>query len=394
MALTAKEKIIKCKIQLQTEKPFWSRLMMDLNIKEDTEGILKTSKTMAVDARGNLIYDKDFVLSLKEDELKFVLSHEVSHCMLDHLTRINKRDMVGWNLATDLVVNTILKLNGFNPPKIGLIPDYNHSFKMGNHTITKIDEKTAEIIYDELPTKKNNKGGGGGKDEGFDQHIFEEGMSEREKTEIQEKWKDRIIQANVYAEQKGNKPLGLERYIKELLNPKINWKAILHKYVTNALNSGTTWARPNKRFIGKRVYLPTIKKESLNVIVHIDTSGSIGQEILTEFVSEIVGIAKSFNNIKMTLIECDCEINQVLSVENGNIPKILSMKIKGGGGTSHEPLWEYIEENNPECNILISLTDGYSDVKTENEPRYDVIWAVPKNGVDNMPFGKFIKIED
>jgi len=117
-----------------------------------------------------------------------------------------------------------------------------------------------------------------------------------------------------------------------------------------------------------------MKKEKIDVVVSIDVSGSISQKELTEFVTEIVGISKSFNNIKITCIICDCKIQDVLICDNGNIDTLLNMKIKGGGGTNHNPVYSYVQENIPTAKILVNFTDGYSVFPDSEEIK--TIWIL------------------
>ena len=113
----------------------------------------------------------------------------------------------------------------------------------------------------------------------------------------------------------------------------------------------------------------------------IDTSGSISDHELKEFLSEIVNIAKSFANVNMRVITCDCQIYDDYTIENGNIEKIMNIKIKGGGGTSHIPVFEYVSKNYPNARILICFTDGYTEVPEKNPLNNNtkILWVIPKN---------------
>ena len=125
-------------------------------------------------------------------------------------------------------------------------------------------------------------------------------------------------------------------------------------------------------------------------MVSVDTSGSISQEDLTDFMTEVVNIAKSFNNLKMTVMICDCEIKEVLEVRNGNIDALLNLKMRGGGGTSHIPIYDKIINEYPETKFLIAFTDGFTDFPETELIR--TIWVLPKDANKNIPFGEVIEI--
>ncbi|MHA1855006.1 MAG: VWA-like domain-containing protein, partial [Promethearchaeota archaeon] len=122
-------------------------------------------------------------------------------------------------------------------------------------------------------------------------------------------------------------------------------------------------------------------KENISVVIGIDTSGSIGQEELTEFLSEVVGIARTYNNIKMRLLTHDYEIQDDYEVRNGNIKKIMNLKIHGDGGTSHKCVYDYIKQKKIDCRVLVLFTDGYSDLE-EIKSDIKTIIVLCKNAKD------------
>ena len=401
--MIAKEKLIKSRIRLGYDKPFFAYLLLNLNFIENKE-----IKTMGVDARGNLYYNPEFVDSLSIEELHFVLCHEILHCCFEHLIRIKQRDAELWNICADLVINDLLLSNGFTPFKDGLMP-YNHSFTLQNIILNDLDKKMAETIYDglynklpkmsisELSALMDGKGNG----KRFDVHFISDGslenMSEKEKDELKklaDKWKEKLVKASTYAKQRGNLPCGMERIIGELLTEKINWKALLYRYITNELPCDYSYLRPSRRSQATGFYMPSIIKENIEIVVAIDTSGSINRNELTEFLTEIVGISKSVNNLKMTALICDAEIQDVLTIENGNINILLETKIKGGGGTSHLPVYDWIQENKPTTKLLINFTDGFTEFP--NNEITKTLWVICSGGCqnENIPFGEIVRLGD
>jgi len=391
--LTAIERISKCRIALMDSNPFWARLCLSMDIVED-KGELPECGGMGVDARGRLLFKEDFLENYNDGELQFILAHEVSHLMFHHLTRIGKRDHMKWNIVCDLAINTILSNNNFVKPSDGVFCNHNNEFEIGGIVIKDVDKKSAEQLYDEFPEiPEDMKRSGGGYKGQFDEHLFGK-MSEVEKKKIEENWNDQIIEAATIAKMRGNSPLGMERLIGSILNPKVNWKTLLYRYITNSLPFDFSFMRPSKKSISTGFYMPSVQKEVLEVVCAVDTSGSISQKELSEFLSEMVSISKSFGNVRMTILQCDAEIQDVMECTNGNISTILDMKAKGGGGTSHKPVFEWVGENKPNCKLLVCLTDGFSDQNSCDVPGYSVVWAVTKGGCLEFDFGQIVEMED
>ena len=397
--LSAKDKLIRARVHLQSENPFFSYLVMRLNIVGFNE-ILKDSQrndklTMAVDAKGNLYYSDDFVNSMTDKQIKGVLCHEVLHCAFEHMIRAKNRNHELWNIATDLVINDLLVTNNFDLPKEGLIPE-NHTFtKFVKNPIVDLDKKSAELVYEELFNQLPKQQQKALSSMGFDGHIYSDESTGKQAEEIQKsakEWRKALIEASTYAKIRGNLPVGIDRIVGELTQEKINWRDMLYRYITNEIPYDYSYSYPSKRSQSLGVYMPHIRKERIDVVVAIDTSGSIQQTELNEFLSEMVGIAKSFHNIKMTAIICDCKIYDVLVFENGSIAKILETKVKGGGGTSHKPVYDYIQENIPQTKILINFTDGHTDYPDEESTR--TIWAISTGGLESekIPFGVVVRL--
>jgi len=408
--MEAKDELIKARVVLQKENPFFSYLTMGLNLIEDKE-----IDTAGVDMRGNLYYNPKFIDKLNHQQVKTLLSHEVLHIALQHLVRVGERNKEGWNIATDLVINNTLTLNGFEFGSVldkGLVPK-NNNFSFGKNIVIKdIDKKIAEEIYNELKGKvikemerlgikgfdvhifiDDGKGTGEGKDkkEGKGRGIS---IGKEELEQIQKEWKNRLAEASAYAKLQGKIPAGMDRYIDALLNSKLNWRELLYKYITQEIPIDYTYNSPSKRSQAVGIYMPKVKKELVDITIAIDTSGSIGKGELTEFLSEIVGITKYFESLRLNVMFWDTEIKNHYVVSNGNIDDILNFKITGGGGTDFSSVYNYIRENVSNARLLIFFTDGYASFPKFEEIK--TIWALCKNSCDikEIPFGEVIKIGD
>jgi predicted metal-dependent peptidase len=408
MDFTPQQKMVKARINLLRKNPFFAHLSFYLRL-EETEDPAKTNGTCGVDFRGNLYFHPAYIAGCSDDDAMFLMAHEVGHLALQHLFRKGSREHIAWNIACDFAINGLLLQNGFN-------------LKEGSLVKSDFINLSAEQIYDKLPKEikkpnskikikifvKNNYDG-----EQTDKHIFGEpndkftsdkksdkqdngsgsiqkAITDKELKDISDTWKKRIVEASIIAKQRGDISSGMERLIDNILETKHNWKHILYKYITKEIPYDYTWSYPSKRSVSLGIYLPSILKENIDLIVSVDTSGSITKEEITEFITEINEIMKRFTSIKITLLICDCKILDVIKMDKNF--DLSSIKIKGYGGTNHRPVYEWIKENMPNSKLLINFTDGFT-VFPESET-IKTIWVITKNGtIKDIPFGEVIKCE-
>ncbi len=404
MVLTTREKISRACIQIQKKNNFFAYLSLYLKFREVKKGEMMMD-TMAVDKEGNCYYVKEFIDGLKDKELQSGIIHEILHIALFHLLRCGSRNHIAWNLATDLCVNSILKNNNFLLSKDWLIPDYDDKFDFGFKKIKDCSKKVAEQIYDELPKIKmkgiiyvlgegKNKGKELGK--AFDVHIEGKGkdgkeLTSKEKRELEKKWMERVSQAITISKMKGDIPAGMERLVENLHKERINWKALLNRFIVNSIPYNYTWQRYSKKSIATGIYMPNILKEQIDICICCDVSGSIGNTELQDFLSEVIGMARAYQErIKMRILTHEVKINDDYEISNGNIEKIKELKIHGGGGTSHKQPFNFIRENIRDCKAVVFLTDGYSDLNSINFEEYpfEKIFVISKQGDDSQLKGK------
>jgi len=412
--LTISELISRAKIQIQNKNSFWAYLALYLKFQEIEKGKMRND-TMGVDPDGNIHYVKEFIESLTKNDdtqlLEGLIIHELNHLVFLTEMRRENRDLDGWNIASDIAINTLLRNNGFKLPEGGAWANSNDEFvdKQGKVLVKDVSKKTAEEIYDKLPTVKMKQnvyviasGSGKGNELGkaFDNHLKGKGekkggLSQKEKEELRKKWEEKIQEAIIVSKLKGDILRGLERLWEKLQESKIDWRTLLNRYITNQLPYNFSYHRPHKKSVSCGVYLPTVLKEKVDVVIGIDVSGSIGQEELSEFLSEIISIAKAYQDrISMKLITHETSVNDIFDIENGSIDKIKALKLHGGGGTSHKDIFKYIGENVRDCKCCIFLTDGYSDIDSIKfeEYSFDKLFVISTGGYDEQLKGKNCKI--
>ena len=388
------DKLRRARVQMMKRFPFFGYLSMYLQFVETDEVEVNGKKkklfdTMAVDNHGHMYYNPEFIKKLSEQELIGVLAHEIMHVANGHHERLKNRDRNVWNVATDVIINRLLKLNGMQLPKGALTKESINKYVKIDKPEEIPSEELYQKLYDKIPKEYV----------GFDYHIYGNGKgNDKKETTAQKKyrknqWKNRICEAVQRAKQKGNVPAGMKRYIDELLEPKIHWKTLLMKYITKEIPFDYGWNRPSKKSISAGVYLPSIIKESMQLIVSIDTSGSMGKKDLAEAFGEIIGIIRAYPFVKMTAIVCDAEIHRVYELTNTNADEVKKLALEGGGGTSHIPVYNWIKDNKPMARLLINLTDGYTTFPND-DLGINSLWVITSNGCDekNIPFGRVIKI--
>ena len=409
--LSTEDRLSKAKIKLNKSFPFFAYVVEHLRFKE-TDKV----PTMGVDIKGNCYYNKAFVDKLPEPQLMGVLCHEVQHPALRHFQRQGHRNILVngqslWNVAIDIADNYLLIQNGLELPPEGIIPSGN-SVQVFNVTVDNLDIKSAEEIYEELlaglekngakKVKGKDKGGKGqgqpgqgggepgdeyesdGKAGSFDQHIMdgvdgeEEGKGTGKGGDKEGKeasgaggeeegmpkvdWDKVVAEAFNHAKMIGKSPAGFDRYFEELHAPKVNWRTLLRKTIASYLPYDYTYRRPNKKYACHDLYMPSIYGESVRVICSIDTSGSISQQDLEAYISEMIGISKSFSNVEFRVLTHDTEVHDDIPIYNGHVNKIKQLKIHGGGGTDSRPVYEHIKKNRyaRETKLLICFTDGFT----------------------------------
>jgi predicted metal-dependent peptidase len=423
--MKASDKIIKSKITLSHPErgvPFWAIILNKTKIKEDNN-----IPTMCVNHKGEIYYNTKFIEELTQDEVTGLLIHELGHKIFHHTARLmTKENAALGNISCDLVVNDMLKYNGFTLPKGGLIPNNNHEFEIetpaGSIWVKNINKKSAEDVYRELKKyfpEKPQQGGGQGQGRGdgpsrpltdqeikdvmkklrearIDKHDFPQTSKEAEEAEEEAgKFTEELIRTCQSCKLAGTMPLGLSRLIDTIIKPKIKWPNLIKNWASQNLISDYTYMRPNRSFHATQVYMPTVKKENLNIIFAADMSGSIGEDDIKEFKGAGIDIAKSFSNVSVRFITFDTEVHDDYIVKNGNIQKIKDLEFHGGGGTEHQCVLDYIEQNKLKPKGIIWLTDGYFFSEFEKQ-KFDNVFVLTTDGTEAMikdGASKIIKIK-
>jgi predicted metal-dependent peptidase len=165
-----------------------------------------------------------------------------------------------------------------------------------------------------------------------------------------------INQAAESARKAGKLPGSLESILDEIKEPKVCWKQVLARFLRSNNTDDFSWQKPNRRFIGQGLYLPSMYNPSVDEIAVIsDTSGSRTDEELNQDLAEISSIILDTNPTKVHFVEVDTEVQNYTEYTRESLP--LKTTMVGRGGTCFSPGIEYINENYPNVSALIYLTD-------------------------------------
>ena len=379
MAISAADKMIRARANLIMLHPFFGTLALRLKVVPE-KGI-KGARTDGTTLR----YDPEYVEGLTTEQCVGLVAGTVMHPAMLHHTRRNGRDLDKWNKACDLAIADIL-----TSAKLTMPEDMQSGGQYAG--------MSAEHIYQLLPDQPKDQGqnngaaslcgNGGSNNGGVDDSP--NGKSPGETQEEEHEWKQALAQAAHIAKQQGNLPGGIERLIDELLEPSVDWKQKLMRFMNEKAPDDFSWQRPNRRHIAEGLYLPSMLQTTTGeVVVVVDTSGSVGPKELAEFGGEIQAILTDLKPRKVHVIYCDAAINKV--VEFGPHDQVV-LEAVGGGGTSFKPPFKYVEEHNINPRCLVYLTDGYGDFPDEDKVNFPTLWAINNNDVI-PPFGEHVVIQ-
>jgi predicted metal-dependent peptidase len=160
-------------------------------------------------------------------------------------------------------------------------------------------------------------------------------------------------------------PAGLVRVLERLLEPQVDWTGKLERFVEPICAGEYSFRRPRKSSWSLGVIMPGPDGAGIHLIAHVDTSGSMQKEELEQILGELYGILDAYPHVAITLLHSDArepQVTHLREVDKDALKDIV--KLKGGGGTSHKPVVDWVLENNEDdLKALICFTDGHSDIQ-------------------------------
>jgi predicted metal-dependent peptidase len=377
----------KAKINLMSrpDSAFFTTLCFSLRHVWD-----ETLPTAATDGTKILINPK-FFMDLSAEERVFLLLHESMHVAYLHMLRLGTRDHAKWNAAADYVINLQLVDRGFAMPKDGLL-DRQYA-GMGTEEVYDAlpQMQASQVPMLDLRSPPNDESGNVTTSPGKDSN----GMTQAEvEAKLSEQVQDILVRAAIQSKQSGDKagtiPGDIQIFLDGLLNPKLPWNQILRKFVRQLSKDDYSYRRPNRRFFPD-YYLPSLYSQTLmDIVVAVDTSGSVSDAEFHRFVSEVASIFRMMKPKQITLLQFDTEIKSVEKIRS--IPDLMRCRFSGRGGTQIDPAMQWIKSNKPQLALVFS--DGYfrfgSDYADISTP---LVWLIHAQDKFEAPIGKVIHYE-
>ena len=409
-------KIQSARLRLLLDQPFWGVIALRLKMMENNEA---WNKTMATDGK-NMYFNRKFVEALTDENIQFVICHEILHCAFEHFLRVTSRNKKYWNMATDYAINWILKRDGIG--KVPLLPAQEGHPTLKPGTPCQPDEEggillnekykdmNAERIYDillESKAKQKNS---------LDSHIYIDelkqgngsgdgdtveipSLSPEEASEIRDSMRGALIDAvqnSANSRHAGSIPSEIARMVKEFLEPKINWRDLISSTIQSQVKSDMSFVRPSRKSTDEFILPGRIPEDTIKVACAVDVSGSIGEEQIRDFLSEIKGMMSQYAAFEIHLWSFDTKCNAYATFNQDNQDEIDEWEPLGGGGTCIAENWNFMKENEIQADSLIVFTDLECGSLNTIDPDFiDTIWIIENtyNRDIKPPFGTWARYE-
>lgn len=368
MRAKAEDNLKKARVQVVLHQPFFANIILRrvIELKDDVA-------TAYCTAAGKIVVGTAFAAKLTVRQLVGVLAHEAMHYAMLHHLRVGWRKPRPANIAMDKVINDILTASGMELPPEGIFQDGARDYAW-------------EQLYDE------NEGGGGdgpytpgtGNDD-----LSNEGVGDVTPEQI-EGIKRELIQARQAAAKQGTLPAGLEKLIEEIINPVTPWFVLLERFMLLQIKAGTSWKRPNKRFVGHDLYLPSIDTQPKmgTLVIQSDESGSIDVLTTTHWNGHINALIELCRPENVIVLHTDTVVAKAEEFEASDYP--IAFKTYAAGGTDMTAGFRWCADNGVEPDVFVCLTDGYTPFG--EAPGYPVVWLITTHGIE-APHGETIYYE-
>ena len=392
--LMLRKELDRCKssILMDSKNAFLGALMCQL--KQDWDTTIPTACTDGT----SIWWSPTWFLSLPKPARVTVQAHEVWHVARLHMLRRGNRDPRLWNYATDVRINNDLKAMGFS--FVGLEGAW-----MDDKYPADMPE---EDIYDDLlknnvqpppepnpfdgdlgsePEGKDASGSGGGSQPG----PYNSGPPDKSAGIKQLQAVAQAIQQAKIQKQAGSIPGQLELIVEDFLSPVIPWEQVLFNWFTDLVLEDYSWQRPNRRH--RDMYLPSLQSDEQRLTClhyYFDISGSVTDEMIKRFNSEVKYIKDTFNPEKLVLIMFDTKLHEIYEIEEND--QFDRIKVTGRGGTCLRCVRDHINDTKPTAAII--FTDLECQPMQPLKVPVPIIWTVADNPGAKVPFGQIIHIKE
>ncbi len=386
---------------LLREYPFFGSLLMHLSF-----GIANCT-TAFTDMR-RIVFDPDFVDELDDDQLTFVMLHEVLHCVLNHCYRGRDFQHLVFNIACDIVVNSsIMQVMG--------LTDFEVAGENAMHLTPLGDEGyryTAEQVYEMLLKKldsmqeKSKKGKDSAKGDSLAGAWSENTLDNHEpwknlpaNTPVQDEWRKIVIQEASKSAGNASLPPCIRELLKDLdYKSKVNWKVLLREFIEQNYDEfDYTYNPPDRRYLEYDMYLQSFRVQETerveNIWFCVDTSGSISDAVLNMIYAEIKQAVYQWRGLSGKVSFFDTTVTE--PKEFASVSDLDGIHATGGGGTSFHAIFNYMEQemNSNLPRGIVILTDGYASFPEEQAAfGVPVLWLIVDSKIE-APWGTSVQIQ-
>ena len=401
MRADVQDRIIVARVGLLLRHPFFGNMATRLKVQHCDDWC----PTAATDGK-HLFYNTQFFNALSNKEIEFVIAHEILHCVFDHIIRREDRDPMIYNIACDYIVNNTLVRDKIGEPvkMIQIFQDwkydgwqseavYDDIYKKAEENGKKFLEQMGELLDEhidwETKPSKPKAGKGGGKES--DQRPC---YTKEEMKKIRDQIKENMI-SSAQSAGAGNIPAEVERMIKELTEPKMNWREILRQQIQATIRNDYTFSRPSRKGWHTGVVLPGMNfDQQIDCAICFDMSGSIGDDQAVNFLSEVKGIMDEFKeyNLKLWCFDTSLQRKRLFQVTVKTLASTNPLVVVAQNMCN----WEYMKEHDIQPKKLIMFTDGYP-FGSWGDPDYcDTVFVIHGHHDRSLkaPFGVTTHYED
>ena len=390
------EKLTTARVGLLLKAPFFGNMATRMQLIDASDWC----PTAATNGR-NFYYNRDFVNKLSVKKLEFLFGHEICHCVFDHFGRVGSRDRMLSNIAQDYAVNQILvdERIGDKITEVQICYDSKYRGKAWEEIYDELYEKAEKITMPELLKQLGDlldehiKEGDGQNGEGEEGKGNKPGMTKEEAQKIKDEIKQAMIQSAAAAGA-GKTPAGIQRLIKDLTEPKIDWRELVRQEIQSIVRNDYAFTRPNRKSMHSGAILPGMKEATtIDIGISIDMSGSIGDTDARVFLGEVKGIMDQYEDFRINLWCFDTDVYNHKEISHDNAHDLEDYEPQGGGGTDFEVNWTFMEENGIQPKKFIMFTDGYPCGGWGDADYCDTIFVVKGNKEAEAPFGQTVIYE-
>lgn len=370
-----RDRIIAARVNLILKHSFFGNLATRLKLV-NADDWCKTAATDSV----NLFYNIEFVSKLSHGEVVFLVAHEIMHCILEHGDRRGSRDAAQWNVACDYAINGDLRRHGIGEFITTGLYDVAYEGKSADEIYELLNKKSRQEI-EKLASRVLDHHMDGTDDENNG------GMSEEDRKAILDEFRDAVI--NAAADGVGNIPASILRHIKCITEPVMNWRELLSCVLSSHLVNDVTWMKPSRRSWHMDVMLPGVERdEHLDIVIAIDTSGSISSGMLNDFLSEVIGIMGMYSSFNIMVLCFDTRVHNPCCYDVYSFGDMGEYEMAGGGGTDFSCVYDYLKSENIVPKRLVWFTDGYSNDWGDSD-YCDVVWILHGSDAESIvvPYG-------